>query len=378
MPAAYPRLAGFYFFYFAALGLLLPYWSPYLADRGFGPEAIGLLLAIGHASRLYAPYLCGWLADAWGRRMPLVRLGSAAAALSFSAIYLLNDSLLGWALLMLAFNFFWNAMLPQFEAVTLNHLGKQSHRYSRLRLWGSIGFIVTAGSLGAGLDRFAIDALPALLLALFTLLLLNSLLIADRPGTIGSLEATEPLGRLLRRAPVLALFAVSLLIQASHGPYYTFFTIQVRELGYSGTATGLLWALAVAAEVLVFVLAPWCLARYEPRRLLLVTLGLTGLRWLLTGTCPAQPLVLAFAQSLHGFSFGLYHTVAIALVHRYFTGRNQGRGQALLSSVGFGLGGALGSLAAGLLWQWQGPAATYAWAAGAAGLGGLIAWRGLR
>ncbi|MDX1607460.1 MAG: MFS transporter, partial [Candidatus Competibacterales bacterium] len=316
----YPKLAGFYFLYFGIIGLLLPYWSPYLASQGFGPEAIGLLLAVGHASRLYAPYLWGWLADTCGRRMLLVRLGCGLAALCFSGVYLLERSLAGWLLLMLAFHFFLNAALPQFEAVALNHLGTGAHRYSRLRLWGSLGFIATAGGLGGVVADGGIVHLPALLLGLFGLLLGLGLTIPEHSGNRERHEPSYSLVEVLRQPPVVSLLLVSLLIHASHGPYYTFFSLHTAELGYAGTTIGLLWAEGVAAEVVVFALVPVWLMRFDPRVLMQLTLALTALRWLLTGWFSDRLEVLLLAQLLHGFSFGLYHAVAIALVHRHFTG----------------------------------------------------------
>jgi PPP family 3-phenylpropionic acid transporter len=182
----------------------------------------------------------------------------------------------------------------------------------------------------------------------------------------------------LRQPVVLSLFAVCFLIQASHGPYYGFFSIYLEDQGLSRTVIGGLWALGVVAEVLVFLLMHRLLPRFGARRLMLATLALTVLRWLLIGWGVSSMVALVVAQCLHAFSFGLYHAVAIFLINRFFRGRVQGRGQALYSSLSFGAGGSLGALLGGQAWGSLGPQFTFTAAALVAAVGWVIAWLGLR
>jgi PPP family 3-phenylpropionic acid transporter len=138
---------------------------------------------------------------------------------------------------------------------------------------------------------------------------------------------------------------------------------------------GALWALGVVIEVVVFMVMHRLLTRFGARRVLLASLLLAALRWVLIGLFVELPPVQIFAQTLHAASFGSFHASAIHLTHHYFPGPTQGRGQALYNSVGFGLGGALGSLVSGLLWTQAGSTVTYLAAAGFAGVGLLLAWR---
>lgn len=378
MPAhfLYLRLSGFYLFYFAILGVLLPYWNLYLQSLGLAPARIGELVAITLATKVVAPNLWGWLADRTGRRLAIIRLACLLTTVSFAGVYPAGASFAGLALVMLLFSFFWNASLPQFEAITLNHLGENSHRYGRIRLWGSVGFIGAALATGLLVQHFSIHSVPTVLLGLLFALWLNSLLVP--PAAEPPAQRSVPLGQVLRRSPVAALLLVCFLNQASHGPYYAFFSIYLQELGYSRHLIGMLWGLGVAAEIGLFLLIPGLLPRFGPRRLMLAAMTLTSLRWLLIAGFAANLPILLFAQALHGFSFGVYHAVAIYLIHRFFTGPHQGRGQALYSSLSFGAGGALGSLAAGYLWTGLGPGATYALAAGLSTLGLWVAWRRLQ
>ena len=372
----YWRLSGFYFFYFASLGALIPYWGLYLKSQGFSALQIGQLIAIIMATKIVAPNIWGWIADHTGRRMRIIRVASLLAAVAFTGVFISRDY--WWlALVMTVFSFFWNAALPQFEAITLNHLGRDTHRYSSIRLWGSIGFIVAVAGLGVLFDYTGTGWLPSILTLLFAAIWFSSLVVPEHATSHQPLDH-EPILTVLRRPTVIALLLVCFLVQASHGPYYTFYSLYLADHGYSESAIGQLWALGVLAEIGVFLRMHHWLPRFGARRLLLIATALTTLRWLLLALFVEHVSVMIFVQTLHAASFGVYHAVAIHLVHRLFVGRHQGRGQALYSSLSFGAGGAVGSLLAGYLWEGVGAQWMYAGASVTALLAGLVAWRGIR
>ncbi len=369
----YWRLSGFYFFYFASLGALLPYWSLYLKSLGFSVADIGSLMAILMATKIISPNIWGWVADHTGRRMAIVRLGCLISMLAFAGVFA-GSSFIWLSLVLVLFSFFWNATLPQFEATTFSHLGTQIHRYSSIRLWGSIGFIAAVWGLGSVLEGDAISMLPMILLLLFAGIWLSSLIVPEEAAGHLSLDH-EPLRSLLSRPEVIGLLAVCFLMQASHGPYYTFYSIYLQNYGYSLSAIGGLWALGVAAEVGIFLLMSRLVPLFGLRRLLLGSLLLAALRWLIIALYPQSSVLMIVAQCLHAASFGVYHAVAIQYIHGFFSGRHQGKGQALYSSVSFGAGGALGSFYSGYLFAGLGAQSMFIVAMLLALSGFLIAWR---
>ncbi|MEW6353302.1 MAG: MFS transporter [Pseudomonadota bacterium] len=354
----YWRLSGFYFFYFATLGVLIPYWGLYLKSVGLTPADIGNLMALFMFSRIVAPNVWGWIADHSHQRMRVARLASFLAALIFSAMFF-GASFWWLAAVMLLFSFFWNAALPLLEVTTMNHSGARAGSYARVRLWGSVGFIVSVLGLGPVLDRhgpwWVVPSLFALMLGIW----LCSLLLPDasKPSA-----ATPHSGRFLKnffRLEVVAFLLACFLMQASHGPYYTFYSIYLESHGYSKSLIGGLWAFAVLCEVGVFLVAQHLFKLLSLRAMLLVSFACATLRWLMIGHFPDQLGLLIVAQVLHASSFGSFHATAIQLVHRFFTGTHQFRGQALYGSLGVGLGGAVGSLYSGYLWESAGPALTF-------------------
>ncbi len=372
----YWRLSAFYFFFFASVGAFVPYWGLYLQTLGFSAIDIGLLMAILMASKIVSPNVWGWLADHSGRRVSIVRLGALLALLSFVGVFFVSDFM--WmAICMVLFGFFWNATLPQYEVITLNHLLADSHRYTKIRVWGSVGFVVAVVLLGMGLEHFGVRLLPYVVIVLIAGIFLACLVTPADLSPVSDKRAERGFVALVAQPGVIALFVICFLMQASHGPYYTFFSIYLESLDYSRALVGQMWALGVMAEVLFFLVAHRLFKLMSLKSFMVLSLLLTTLRWILIAYFAENLAVLLFAQCLHAASFGIYHAVAIQLIHKYFVGSSQGRGQALYSSLSFGLGGALGGLYSGFLWEGAGPSVTYLFAAGLSFIAVLIAWRWL-
>jgi len=369
----YWRLSSFYFFYFAALGALVPYWGLYLKQLGFSAIEIGELMAIPMATKFLAPYVWGWIGDHLGQRMAIVRLGSLLTSLIFFAVFWLTGF---WelGLAMALFSFFWNAVLPQFEAVTLQYLKERVARYARIRVWGSIGFIITVLLLGMAVDQAGPRVILPVLFCVYLSIWISTLFIRD-PDPGSHAGAQPSIVTVLRQSPVIAFFLVCFLLQAGHGTYYTFYSIFMEEVGYSKTLIGQLWALGVVAEVVIFLFMHRLLRCFGARKMLLISLLLAAARWVLIGNYPDSLITMLLAQTFHAATFGSFHAAAIHLVHHYFTGRHQGRGQALYSSLSFGAGGAIGSLYSGFLWDSAGPSLAFGVSAGITLLAFVIAWR---
>ncbi|WP_122848341.1 MFS transporter [Pseudomonas viridiflava] len=355
----YWRLSGFYLCYFALLGSSAPFMALYLHHLGFSSARIGELIAIPMLMRCVAPNLWGWLGDYTGRRLAIVRFGAVCTLLAFSLI-LLDHSYAWLAMVMALYAFFWHAILPQFEVITLAHLQGQTARYSQIRLWGSIGFILAVVVLGRLLEWFSLDLFPHMLLTVMAGIAISSWWVPNAQPAVSSRPSDEGgFLRQLSRPGVLAFYLSVALMLLSHGPYYTFLTLHLEALGYSRSLIGVLWSVGVVAEVLMFMVMSRVLQRFSVRQVLLASFLLAAVRWLLLGAFAEHLLVLLVAQVMHAATFGSFHAAAIHFVQRSFGPRQQGQGQALYAALS-GVGGALGALYSGYSWAALGPFWTFA------------------
>ncbi|WP_426417527.1 MFS transporter [Aestuariirhabdus sp. LZHN29] len=366
-------LSLFYFFYFAIIGVQAPYWAPYLQSLSFGAAEIGQLMAVLMVTKVFAPSLWGWMGDRYGGRMRLVRMGSLATLLIFGFVPFLRDF---WplALAIAAYSFFWNAVLPQFEVVTLARLGDQPEYYSRIRLWGSIGFTVMVLMAGVLIGEWGIASVPWFMGAAMLGMLVVSLRVKERPLTVSQQE-TRGFLPIVLRPDVLSFFVASALMQVGHGPYYTFFSIYMADQGHSSAVIGVLWALGVIAEIILF----WFMHRLMPaigvKWLLLSALLLASLRWALLGLYPDNFGLVLLTQLMHAATFGSFHSASIEYVRQIFGHAHAGQGQAFYSGISFGGGAALGALLSGYSWEWYGGGWTFVGASVVSLFAALLVWR---
>lgn len=358
-PLPYWRLSLYYFFYFAFIGVFSPYFTLYLQSLSMSATDIALLMSQMQFMRLLAPAFWGWLADKRGRQVDIIRLSALCACIGFTGFFL-TDDFIQLFIPMTLMAFFWSAALPLVESLTFAHLADESHRYSRIRVWGSVGFIAAVLAGGALLDRLPIGEVPAMVFAV----LLGILVMAFRlpegrrlAGVAKNKTATpngEPLVTLmsvLRVRQVWMLLLACFLMASAHGVYYVFYSIHLDNLGYSKGVIGLLWSLGVLVEIGLFMVMAPLMKRYSLRGLLLVTYAAAVVRFLMIGWGAESLALLLIAQAMHGLTFGVHHAASIAAVNQWFPRHIHARGQALYSSISFGGGGLFGGIVSGLVWD---------------------------
>lgn len=379
-----PALGSFgalWFCYFATVGAYNPFAPLWFKELGFSTLAIGSIASLLAWTRVLAPYGWGWLGDHGGQRVRLVRLaalvsllaaagllwarGHAAVAVCVTLLFLANGG-----------------VVPLSEATLARHLqterGMDSHRYGRVRVWGSVGFIVAVLLVGLLLETGGMGWFPVILLGVYALLLAASLRL---PGAADPRPAHGQVPAVLTvlRQPVVAWFFASVFFTVlAHTGLYTFFSLYLDELGHGKSTVGLLWAVSVAAEIAFFWWQGRFFERLTPYAWLKWAAAASLLRFAATAALAAQFPVLLLAQTLHALTFAAQHAACVTLIARHFPGALRGRGQALYAVLGYGLSGVSGGIAGGWLSSRYGLSAVFWAAAVAAGVGWYCAARAQR
>lgn len=367
------RLSSFYFAYYAALGAFTPYWGLYLQSRGMQVGAISVLMSLWYATRILAPSTWTTLAGRSPHPIRWLHAGCWLTLLSF-CIFLLPLQFVGLFVVMCAFCFSYNAVMPQFEAITLGHLGSQPHRYGHIRVWGSIGFITVVAAFGPLLDWLGSARLPWLMAPIMVGLLISAY--ANhyaRPPAEGQHYDQQSFRARLKQPQVIAFLVAAFLTQVSFGPYYTFFSIYLSEHGYSASRLGMFWTVGVLAEIAVFFLSARIFRRWDAGKVMALAMFSAALRWWATALWPDNGWLLGLAQLTHALNFGAFFAAVMQLLARFFPGRLNGHGQGVFYGLSSGVGGVAGALLAGQLWRFSGSTA-FAAAGAFALLASLIAW----
>ena len=374
MTSLFGRLSNFYFWYFAFVGAFAPFFSLYLQKRGFAPLEIAVLLGISPTLRILVPFFWAWLADHWGHKYKLLRILALISPALF-AFMIAKGSFFSVAGVLIIWGLLWSGILPIAEALCVEALGEEISTYGQVRVWGSIGFIlvvVSGGYLFEWLDILYLDWIICVMLVI----ILGAILMLPRDHALSARadEVAQPIN-LLKDQRIIALMACFFIMQFAHGAYNAFFSIFVVDLGHSKSTVGWLWAIAVIAEIFIFLWMPRLFKRFSINDFFLFCFFVAVCRFFLVYVGHDSLVLLAIAQIMHAITFGMFHVAGIAATNKFFTGAYRTRGQALYSSVGFGAGGASGTLVSGIVWETWGGAATFAMSALTSLLGViLILW----
>ena len=344
------RFANFYFWYFAFIGVFGTYFALYLHSLGFTAAEIALLMSLQQAVRIVTPFFWGWLADRLQRRTLIIRATMLLAIFAFALLFLVR----GYAATAIVFAVMfslWSAALPLFEATVLSAVGGDSGRYARIRLWGSVGFILAVMAVGAALDFLAMNSLLWMVLVLLALAAISAWGIAEHKQRASDAIAVASIWPILKRPQVVALFAACFLMMATQSANFVFYSIYMVENGHSKSMVGILWSLGVVAEITIFVFLPKLNARFTPYAMFYFSFLVTALRYLVVGWFPQSLALQLIAQACHAFTYGTWHAATMVMLHQWFPGGLGARGQALYASLAFGVGGALGCIAAGIAWD---------------------------
>ena len=367
------RLSNSYFWYFAVLGLAIPFLAVFLEGRGFNSLAMGEMLAIFTATKIIGPTFWAFMADKTGKKLPFIQLGATLSLLSFIMLFFVEGY---WpiTITLALFSLFWTGMQPQMEVLTLGAIRNNAKFYARIRLWGSVGFIVFAVLAGEIIAKWGSDSFVWLGFVILLGLLLSVFILKEKPTRLDKAPTDVKIIHRLLAGNFILFFISGLLFQLSFGPYYSFFALYLRDLAYPSYAVGALLSLAIIAEIIVFIVAGRLFKRFDYKMLIVFSMAITGVRWFVMAFWGSNPLLLSLMQVFHAASFGLYHSASMQFIQQHFKSHQQNRAQAVYVSGMYGIGGALGAYLAGVYWlDGQGAEQTFIYAGYIACLASIFA-----
>ena len=372
------QLSRFYFFYYFFVGLFTPYWGLYLQDLKFNPLQIGILLSLFQFSRIIAPNFWGWLADHTGQRTKWIRVTAFFGFLGFCAVFWADTFYLMF-FSMMAMSIFTSSTLPLVESLTLSHLStsKGNSGYTRIRLWGSVGFIAAALILGYLIDLFTVQSLVwALLLTQGTIFILTCYIPEKKDKAVYLIKRS--IFAVIRNPEVICILLGCGLMVSSHGLLYNFYSIFLKSNDYSSFSIGLLWSIGVFFEIFMFLLMPKILNKINLKQILLISLALGVIRFFLIGAFVNSIYIIIFAQILHAATFGSFHVASIQIIEHFFNKDHHARGQSLYNSITYGVGGVVGGIGGGFMIEAYGANTTFMLSALLPLLGFIVIYYGLK
>jgi PPP family 3-phenylpropionic acid transporter len=336
--------------YFAHIGFFNPYLPLWLQSLGLPIVVISLLTAVQSFTRLFAPYAWGLLSDRTGERVRLLRYSAIAALVSSLGLWW-NGGVWWLGAVLLVLFLHTSSMMSLTEAAMSQLVDGDWGRYGRIRLWGSAGFLVTVFLAGGWFEWFGMGHFPAWTVLTLAAVMACTYVLPNvteaRPA--GAHAPSPPVGPVLRKPGMVWFFASVACHVMAHFAIYAFLSLYLDARGYSKGVIGLLWAVSVIVEVAWFYGQGRWMHKLRLADWLWVSGLITFIRMAMTAGASDSLGVLLVAQCLHAVTFAAHHTACIAWITHHFPGRLRGRGQALLTVTGYGIGGVAGVVSGGAL-----------------------------
>ncbi len=367
------RLAACFFTYFAMSGLLAPFMPLYFQSRGLSAAEVGMVMALAQGLRVVGSNFWGWMADRTHPRTKVLRLTAIAIAVSFAGF--LAPGGFGWIVVVMFFlHFFMTAQMPVAEALAMARLRGDPAAYGRLRVWGSVGYVVVVVGAGLLFDAAGIQWAPVLGLVLAGMMVMSAFGVRDEAVVQPDAKAGPSMRQRLRQPAVRWFLVSAALMVFAHGAFYSYFSLYLARLGYSKSVIGGFWMVGILFEILIFYGQGRLFARFSVYQLLSACFLLAALRFVMVAELAAFWWMILASQVLHAATFALHHSASVYLMQRWFSGRSASSGQALYVSISYGVGGTAGALVAAWVWAAISPQAAFLQAAGVA----LVGWVALR
>ncbi|CAI0705203.1 Probable 3-phenylpropionic acid transporter [Serratia liquefaciens] len=344
-------LALSYFTYFFSYGIFLPFWGVWLKGEGIPPETIGILLGAGLVARFLGSLLIAPRVKDPSHLVTALRL-LALLTLAFAIGFCFGNGW-GWLMLVIAgFNLFFSPLVPLTDALAATWQKQITMDYGRVRLWGSLAFVIGSALTGQMVSVWGHNAILYSLIISILAMLLGMMLkpsVMPQGEARSHSEADRSLWEMLKEGPVWRFLLSVTLLQGAHAGYYSFGSIYWQEAGYSASTIGYLWSLGVVAEVIIFASSNFLFRRWNARNLLLLSACCGVLRWGLMASSTELGWLLVI-QILHCGTFTVCHLAAMRFIAAR-KGPEVIRLQAVYSALAMGGGIAIMTVIAGFLFE---------------------------
>ena len=366
-------IASQYFIYFGVMGIFLPYFNLYCYHLNFSGFQIGTLSALRSVVMIMFTLIWSVLADRLQIRKPLYILCNFISTMIWAFFFFATD-FKAMLVITIFYAVFYAPIISFLEAFTMDVLGLEKKSYGRLRVWGSMAFIITVIVLGRIIDLYSVEIIIALI---FCGSLIQAAVSTKIPAVHIKKDASFTLQAkvLLKKRVGVFLFCAFLML-ASHATYYGFFSIHLENMGYGNTFIGIAWALATISEIMVMIKSDWIFKRFSMENVLVFSFMVAALRWFAFFWAKSPPAILLL-QMLHALTYGTFHVASILYIDALTPAEAKTLGQAANNAVTYGLGLMVGFFVSGYFFESLGSFGLF-FTSGFIALGGGLIFKGFQ
>ncbi|MDM8514882.1 MFS transporter [Desulfobacterales bacterium HSG16] len=343
-------LCSQYFLYFGMLGIFLPWFNLYCHHIGFSGHEIGIISAVRSVVTVIFPLVWGAVADRFQARRPIYILVNFVSA-SIWTLYIFTEDFKLMIIITIFYTIFYAPVIAFLEAFAIDVLGQAKKDYGRLRVWGTIAFIIMVAIFGKIIDFFSIKVILFAILAGSFLQAVISLKIPETK--VMNTKAFKVETEFLAKPKTIVFLFCAFLMLVSHGAYYGFFSIHLEEIGCGPVFIGLCWAFGTASEIAIMINSRKIFQRFKIEHILVFSLMTASVRWLIL-SMSSSPSIIFLSQLLHAVTYGTFHVGSILYIDTLAPESAKTTGQAINNALTYGLGMMVGFFFTGYLFESMG------------------------
>ncbi|WP_017223155.1 3-phenylpropionate MFS transporter [Moritella dasanensis] len=342
---------GFYYaFFFGVFGILLPFWSLWLKGEGISTEMIGSMLAFALVARSAGALLLTRNLVSTASLLTRVQRLSLTAMVAFSGFYFL-DNVYAIFLLVILTNFIFSPLMALGEAIGAKLVRYNNMDYGKVRLWGSIGFMLSSALTGFLVEKFDHKIiLLSIIVGLGILFFLTITPAKNMPeGQSAASKPSSGILTILKRPAFWPFLAITSLLQGAHAAYYGFGAVYWQDIGISETYIGYFWSVGVVGEIFFLAFGKRFFGKISIATMFAIAAAGSVLRWTTLGyAVDVAPIMVS--QLLHGVTFGVAHMASMRYMSECVSEEDAVATQSIYAALPFSLAIAMLTFVSGLFY----------------------------
>ncbi|OBZ11366.1 MFS transporter [Bacillus sp. FJAT-26390] len=340
-------LAGYYFLFYLAMSVVMPYTSLYFSDRGFSHTTVGLILSLWALVSVIAQPVMGLINDRINKPRKIMLICAIAAPVLGLGFHF-THGLAAILVLSVFFAWFQSSGGPIGDAMAVEIASKRGFSFGSVRLWGALSYAVGTFSTGILYERFGYTDIFIYYLVISTTVCLSLMLLPAARISRRRVTLFGQMGEVVRNKPFMIFVVTSMLMMMSASINMNFLPLYFKEMGFDKSWIGSAFAIAAIIEVPMFWVATKLSKRIGKYQLLCLAAAIYGIQYFFLFSFANVSLTLA-VQLLNGIAFAFVAGTSVEIVQSYATEGTKATLQTVYAAVTWGLGGIVGNAMGGMV-----------------------------
>ncbi|MEK4508401.1 MFS transporter [Paenibacillus anaericanus] len=340
-------LASYYFLFYLAMSVLMPYTSLYFSERGYSSTTVGLILSLWALVSIVAQPIMGMINDRINNPRKILMICAITAPVLGMGFQFV-DGMIGIIVLSIFFAWFQSSAGPIGDSMAVEIASKKGYSFGSIRLWGALSYAIGTFATGIIYNKFGYNNIFIYYLIICATVCIVIMFFPGAKVTRSKISIYGQMGAVIRNKPFMIFVVTSMLMMMSASINMNFLPLYFKEMGFNKSWIGSAFAIAALIEVPMFWVATKLSRKIGRYQLLCVAAAIYGVQYFAMFIFSNVTLTLV-VQLLNGIAYAFVAGTAVEVVQSYATKGTNATLQTIYAAVTAGLGGIIGNTLGGII-----------------------------